>query len=296
MLTMDGITNTNIARYNISANEPVQAPHHGSGTNLWYYNNVFYNDTGVITARYAYNNAFVNCTDLSYINRFWASHDYNAYYNSTVITEPHGIYTDPKFVDPNPGDGFSSLEGFKLQPSSPLIDAGMVINAPGTQDFFGNPIYNQTPDIGAFEMPIVANAGFESGSLSPWTTWGDAGISNSNVRNGNNSIRIGDAPASVEQVITVKPNTTYILSGYGMTPTGQQLNIGVKDYGGTEISTPIASTTYTQGEVTFTTGTTSTTATIYLYHPTGSGAAYVDDISVAEKQIPSAMEVLNPKI
>lgn len=285
MLTMGDTTNKNVARYNISANETVQSPRGGSGHNVWYYNNVFYNDTGEIRSNFTYNNVFYNSTNLTYSNKYTATHDYNAYYNSTVISETNGIYTDPKFVGPNPGDGISTLNGFKLQPSSPLINAGTPMTTPGVYDFFGNPIYNQTPDIGAYEVPIVANGSFETGALSPWYKWNDAGVSTANARTGNNSIRVGSGPASVEQVITVKPNTTYMFTGYAMAPAGQEMVMGVKNYGGTEVYTAISSTSYTKGNVTFTTGSTNTAATIYFYHPSGNGNAFGDDFSVEEKKV-----------
>ncbi|MDQ0115544.1 hypothetical protein J2T15_005011 [Paenibacillus harenae] len=154
---------------------------------------------------------------------------------------------------------------------------------PGVTDFYGNPIYNQAPDIGAYEVPIVTNGGFEAGALSPWYKWNDAAISTTNARTGNKSIRVGNGLASVEQVIAVKPNTTYALTGYAMVPAGQEAVIGVKNYGGTEVFTTIASTSYTKGKVMFTTGSTNTAATIYLYHSSGTGNVYGDDFSVAEE-------------
>lgn len=283
MLTMGDTKNKNVARYNISANELVQSPRGGSGFNVSYYNNVFYNCNGEIRSNNAYNNVFYNCTNLSYSNKYSAAHDYNVYYNSTAISETNAIYSDPMFVRPNPGDGISTLDGFKLQSSSPLINAGTPMATPGVTDFYGNPIYNQAPDIGAYEVPIVSNGGFETGALSPWYKWNDAGISTTNVRTGNKSIRVGNGPASVEQVITVKPNTTYALTGYAMVPAGQEAVIGVKNFGGTEAFTTITSTSYTKGKVLFTTGSTNTAATIYLYHPSGIGNVYGDDFSVAEE-------------
>ena len=169
MLTMGDTSNKNVARYNISANESVNHLEADRARMSGIDNNVFYNCNGEIRSNYAYNNVFYNCTNLTYSNKYTVLHDYNNYYNSTAISETNAIYADPKFVGPNPGDGISTLDGFKLQSTSPLINAGTTMTTPGVSDFFGNPIYNQTPDIGAYEVPIVGNGGFESGILSPST-------------------------------------------------------------------------------------------------------------------------------
>jgi hypothetical protein len=45
------------------------------------------------------------------------------------------------------------LSGYELQPASPAIDAGTTVENNGGRDFWGNPLYNGTPDIGAYEAP-----------------------------------------------------------------------------------------------------------------------------------------------
>ncbi|MDQ2086827.1 dockerin type I domain-containing protein [Herbivorax sp. ANBcel31] len=129
----------------------------------------------------------------------------------------------------------------------------------------------------------IANAGFETGSLHPWYSWNDAEVVNNNQRSGNYALRIGDAPSSAEQVVVVEPNTTYEFSGYGKVPEGQEVLIGVKDYGGSQIVHPIRGTDYTEGSVTFTTGEDNTSATVFFYRDGGTGYAYGDDFSLRVK-------------
>jgi hypothetical protein len=137
-------------------------------------------------------------------------------------------------------------------------------------------------DIAVYQQfPIVANPGFETGSLSPWTNWNTASVTTGNAFSGTYSLKLAGGPGSAEQVINVLPNTTYTVSGYAKTASSSEpVRIGVKNYGGADTSTQITSTTYTQGTVTFTTGSTNTSATIYVYKPSGSNSAWADDIAV----------------
>ena len=68
----------------------------------------------------------------------------------------------------------------------------------------------------------VGNAGFESGALSPWSTWNPSGISSvatGNSRTGTYSSYQSGGETSLEQVVSnLMPNTTYIF--------GSQLLLG----------------------------------------------------------------------
>lgn len=44
------------------------------------------------------------------------------------------------------------LAGYRLQSTSPAIDAGRAIEDNGGADFWGNPLYHNAPDIGAHEV------------------------------------------------------------------------------------------------------------------------------------------------
>lgn len=55
----------------------------------------------------------------------------------------------------------------------------------------------------------------------------------------------------------------------------------MKDFGGTETYTNLATTSYTQAAVLFTTGSSSTSATVFCWKNSGgSGAGYCDDLAV----------------
>lgn len=151
----------NILRYNISQNDE----HHGNTGNTlalndenFFYNNVFYNDTGDgITMTNSSRTTFVNNifytskgnTPYPVLPRFYCNNFYGATPPSQGI---NNIVADPKFVNGGTGgDGLDTVAGYKLQADSPLIGAGKVIVNNGGKDFFGNPLYKGSPDIGAFE-------------------------------------------------------------------------------------------------------------------------------------------------
>jgi hypothetical protein len=177
IMMSEAVAKTVIYRYNISVNDdrrtnsgtqmPIKAQ---AGTNAAYvYNNVFYStlDLGYRfqdnEANYFYNNIFytkgaIYPTKTTFLN--------NCYYgHAAEVTDAYQVTSDPKFVGPLPttagADGFAAADVFKLQSSSPCINAGRSITTPisnGGEDFWGNPLYAGTyADIGAHEVAGASN-------------------------------------------------------------------------------------------------------------------------------------------
>ena len=134
---------------------------------------------------------------------------------------------------------------------------------------------------------LVANPGFETGELRSWSSWG-SGVATADTaaRSGTYGVTLNPGDGGVEQVIEgLKVNTTYTLRGWGKVEARDDaVKVGVKAYGGAEIIETLSSTTYTQAAITFTTGATNTSATIFMYHaaPTANGTAYGDDFELIE--------------
>ncbi|MCH5683539.1 carbohydrate binding domain-containing protein [Niabella sp. W65] len=83
----------------------------------------------------------------------------------------------------------------------------------------------------------------------------------------------------------LKTNTTYVLGAYAkVSSSGQSIKIGVKNFdaANTDLRNEITSTTYTKSTLTFTTGASNTSATIYFFKPS-SGTAFGDDFFLYEK-------------
>lgn len=126
----------------------------------------------------------------------------------------------------------------------------------------------------------LQNAGFEDSSTgSPWRGYGGAKLTTTGVKTGSKAAKISGY-GGWEQVITgLRPNTTYVLGGWArVTRNGTPARIGVKFYGGDQRTVTFTTTTYTKGSVTFTTGTTNTQATIFVFKPTNLDDGYFDDI------------------
>lgn len=146
------------------------------------------------------------------------------------------------------------------------------------------PFSMQVDYVRVYSIPVFANGGFETGTLSPWTTWGGgASIVSNDTNTGTKCIKLTGGENAIEQVVTgLKPNTTYRFSGVGkVSTTGQSVSLGVKNYGGSQTSISFTNTTYQNQSVTFTTGSTNTSAVLFFYkYPTGT--VYGDDFLLEE--------------
>lgn len=185
-LLLMGNNEGDTVRYNISQNDGIFLKWVSSKekTPAYLYNNIYYYDgaKAKITADDAfpagaglrlYNNVFYNKsatpTDWGTVN--WANaatFSNNAFFEAGG-THPASEPADAAKVTANPGfaapggggSGLGSLTGYQLSASSPLINGGLAVSGNGGQDFWGNPLYNGAPDIGAHERPGAVGAGTE---------------------------------------------------------------------------------------------------------------------------------------
>ncbi|WP_238017770.1 family 20 glycosylhydrolase [Dactylosporangium sp. AC04546] len=126
----------------------------------------------------------------------------------------------------------------------------------------------------------LVNGGFESGSLAPWSGTGCSVVS-SPVRSGTKALA-GAVTASdnarCQQTVTVLPNRTYRLSGY---VRGSYVYLGAT---GTGVSastwTPGTGGTYAPLSLTFTTGASTTSVTVYVHGWYGQPPYNADDITL----------------
>lgn len=83
--------------------------------------------------------------------------DYNLFYGGITPKGTNYITSDPKFVSAGSGGTNinmldpNRLSGYKLQSTSPAINSGKSITGNGGKDFWGNTLYDGTPDMGAHE-------------------------------------------------------------------------------------------------------------------------------------------------
>ena len=222
--------------------------------------------------------------------------------------------TPPQFVN-------VAAKDFRLQSTSPAINAGIVI--PGITDGY----IGSAPDCGAYEygepewvagcdlanpptvtytipqgiqyMNLISNGGFESG-LTGWSktdsnnavlSYGDPWNSDvSNSRAQGAGVRLRGNIDGIERTLTnLEPNTVYTFSVWIKVDDGEKVEIGVKNYGGQNVSATSNQTTWRQLIVNFKTGGTNTTATVYI-KKTSLGAGYVyADLAGVQQADPSLL-------
>jgi chitinase len=125
---------------------------------------------------------------------------------------------------------------------------------------------------------LLANPGFETGTLSPWSCTGGLGsVVGTPVRSGTKALQ-GAASSSdnakCSQTVAVQPNTAYALTGW---VRGNYVYLGID--GGVSTWTPGAAT-FTQLTVNFTTGASQTSVVVYTHGWYGQGTYFADDISL----------------
>ncbi|MFJ2815305.1 right-handed parallel beta-helix repeat-containing protein [Streptomyces sp. NPDC087294] len=242
------------------------------------------------------NNAVFNYGSGTYFTTTGSStYSHNLFYGNHPSREPADtakVTSDPEFRNPGNADTSSAYTGrnaYQVHASSPVIRAGAVISANGGLDAFGNTVSaTAAPNIGAYNGTggtLLGNGGFETGSSSSWTqaSGSAASATAANSRTGDYALTTGASGSGVNQTLSgLSPSTTYLLTGWGKVATaGETLAIGAKGFGGTETYTTLAATAYAQAAVVFTTGASTTSATVYCWkNAGGTGAGYCDDLAV----------------
>jgi Carbohydrate binding domain/Fibronectin type III domain len=128
---------------------------------------------------------------------------------------------------------------------------------------------------------LVSNPGFETGTLSGWTCSAQDSVAGSPVHSGSSALS-GAASSSDDaqcsQVIQVQPSSSYSLSAW---VEGNYVYLGDTGTGTSDTSnwTPSAAT-WQQLSTTFTTGSATTSVTIYLHGWYGQGTYHADDVTL----------------
>ncbi|RPF35925.1 chitinase [Streptomyces sp. TLI_185] len=138
-----------------------------------------------------------------------------------------------------------------------------------------------TGQASAADVNNAKNPGFESG-LSNWTCSASSGTTvSSPVHGGAAALRAtpaGQDDAQCSQTVAVKPNSTYSLSAWVQ---GGYAFLGVTGTGTTDVSTWTPdSSSWKQLTTSFTTGSATTSVTVYTHGWYGQAAYYADDVSV----------------
>ncbi|MFF9066751.1 chitinase [Streptomyces sp. NPDC014891] len=137
------------------------------------------------------------------------------------------------------------------------------------------------PAAQAADAELVRNGGFEAG-LDGWTcTAGSGAAVSTPTRSGTKALQAtpaGSDNARCSQTVTVKPNSSYTLSGW---VRGSYVYLGASGTGTTDVSTWTGSAPDWQRlATTFTTGASTTSVTVYTHGWYGTPAYQADDLSL----------------
>jgi chitinase len=128
---------------------------------------------------------------------------------------------------------------------------------------------------------LLANPGFESGSLSPWSCSPLDSVVASPVHSGAHALSAAansSDNAQCTQTIAVQPGHSYTLTGWVQ---GIYAFIGVTGTGTSDPSTFTPSSAgYTQLSVPFTTGASTTSVTVFVHGWYAQGTIFADDLAV----------------
>lgn len=178
-------TTTNaILRYNVSQDDCRLAGSSGGPGKHLIYNNTFsctrpFEDDMTAPREMKNNIIIAPSGTLKTANAVYAN---NAYFGGIAApaTETGAIVGDPGLIAAGSGQLTRELPGYQLAVGSPLLGAGTPIADAGTQDFYGNPIPADAPNIGAYQGPGIERTALPFASLVNQT----AVASKANPRNG----------------------------------------------------------------------------------------------------------------
>ncbi|WP_052434343.1 glycerate kinase [Streptacidiphilus melanogenes] len=147
-----------------------------------------------------------------------------------------------------------------------------------------HPVDAQTLTFPAGSANLIPGGDFESGALPGWTAHNAAVVGDAAAHSPTHDLQLkspaGDYATMEYKVTGLRPATTYTYSGWVRADSGASTSFGVKNFGGPQVTTHTTATGWTPVSDTFTTGATSTSATVFCYLPSASATATCDDISL----------------
>ncbi|MBP2000070.1 hypothetical protein J2Z69_001089 [Paenibacillus shirakamiensis] len=300
-----------IVRYNISQNDKARVFQlAGPTTNTQVYNNTIYLPQGSTTSPIYVNSWDGYTKSISFMNNIWMlqgagnwqdlSKIGNFTFNYNTIAGVHSsgepadankLTSNPLLADAGSGQSRNAVDGYKLVSGSSSIGSGAVIANNGGKDYYGNGVSStSTPNRGAYNgagvsgpANLMINGGFEQATLTPWSNWNTASVVSGSSNSGGYAVQLSGGPGSAEQLVYLEPNSTYTFTGYVKTAdVSQPVRMGVKNYGGAEQYSVVSNSSYTKATITFTTGSSNSTAVVYIYKPSGSAKGYGDDFTITK--------------
>lgn len=265
-----------VYRYNVSYNDGGDQMYADQGfinANSEFYNNVFYQNNGkgfglakLTDARFTNNIFHTNATSATSYAKSGVTFTSNCFSGSQSAVNPgtNAVIGDAKFVNPGSvGTTINAVGGLKLQADSPCINAGVAVPGNGGRDYWGNPLYDGLPDIGAYEHTPATLGDAHSGSWSM-----------RQLATGTPSM------TGSFQTVGVAANSSYVFSAW-VKGAGQQGKLVVYDSSWSVLAESVPHTsnaTWRQVSTpAFNTGNRSTLIVQFIDLATTAGTTYLDD-------------------
>ena len=132
-------------------------------------------------------------------------------------------------------------------------------------------------------LNLVENPDFESGAAGAWQLLSGAVIAQGQAHSGSFALATKGATSTGKQMVCgLTPSTTYIASAWGrLGDSNERAHIAVQQFDSlTAWPQAQLTTSYAFYSIPFKTGVTNTCAIVDLYQVSGSGSAYLDDVSL----------------
>ncbi len=131
----------------------------------------------------------------------------------------------------------------------------------------------------------VTNGSLERGDDVAWNLYGGTVVADSgSIHSGTYALTFPASTSSAgaeQEVVGLTPGTAYRLSAW-TNNGGKGLTFGVKNHGGSQVTTGVTASVWTRGTVNFTTGASNTTGTIFAFRGSSTAAEYADSFFLAQ--------------
>jgi PKD repeat protein len=256
---------------------------------------ITYNTAGTYTVTLTATNAFGSDTEtkVDYITVQPAGQPPVAEFTASATTIYEGenvTFTDQSTNNPDTWDwtfaGGTPGTSTQQNPTITYNTAGTYTVTLTASNAYGSDTETKVDYITVLEQTCpgtITNPGFETGDFSGWTTVGDVSIT-SDSHTGSYAVSDNGANSSVEQVvIDLCVSTTYTVSCWGKAKSNAGAYLGVKNYGGAEQTVQFTnSKNFVQDSITFTTGATNTSVTIFFSKSGKNFTGLADDFQIVK--------------
>lgn len=146
---------------------------------------------------------------------------------------------------------------------------------------------NSDQDMGEVEVQanLLRNPGFEDESA--WGIWGGAMRVESDAHEGQWALRASNGNGAEQQVTGLIPGASYRLSGWGRSLSEEPMLIGVKDYGGEQVTIVFTDPEYANDSISFTMGSTNSEAVVFAYKHRDDQPGFADNLDLSLESEPS---------